>query len=501
MPLVYSSPSRLTFEGYDAKGIRELERQLAYVNRSVDYELHRLKKSGQSWGFSEKWKARVAELTAERAGSLFKTDENGSHYTYTGLAGYLAKKTSDTVVNNLKYPAPKKMPWAEKFPHALYPYQTKALEALLAIKHGSVEIATGLGKSFIILHLVKALGLKTVVMAPSQSIAKQLLRDFTKYLGKKYVGQYYGGKKEPKKQIIVAVSNSLTLIDPVADKEHWDLMQQVQVFCADESHQCAAETLAKVCLDLFANVPYRFFFSATQIRQDGLELLLESIIGPVVYSMSLRQGVDEGYLAKPIFSMVQTYSPSTYKSHDANKMTRTHLLYNPVVNATAADLANNFCDQGQQVLILIDELEQFSHLLPHLRHEVGFAHAAKNAEAKSKIPPEYHDSDPTALVAKFNEGKLPILVGTSCIGCGTDVKSNAATINLVGGKSEIQVRQGPIGRSTRKHPLVGKTTCHIIDFCVANVDITLRHANERKTIYDYEYGPVRTVTLASASQS
>jgi superfamily II DNA or RNA helicase len=494
--LIITSPTKMRFVGYTEADRTRLGQHLKYIDRSVDFELRRLKKSGHQWGYSDKWEARIAELTAQRQGSLLFEDEEG-FWTYPGLAKKMARLLNDEVETKVVYPAPKRLPWASPDTRKPYEYQSGAKDNLLEARHGSVEIATGLGKSLIILHLAKELGLKTVIMAPTTSIAKQLLKEFTQFLGKKYVGQYFGGKKEPKKNFIVAVANSLTLVEE--GSEHWDLLRQTQVFIADESHQCAAKTLAEVCHRLFDQVPYRFFFSATQLRADGLALLLEGIIGPVVHSKTLREGVDEGYLAKPIFTVIETNSSSNYESQDVNKMTREHLFYNEKVNAIAGDLANNFCAQGKQVLILIDEVEQFAYLLPHLRHKVGFAHGPLTKDNKGKVAPEHQESDPSDLVAQFNAGNLPILVGTSCISCGTDVKNNKATINLQGGKSEVAVRQGAIGRSTRKQASINKTSCHIIDFDVQNVEIVHKHALEREQIYDQEYGPVRRIAYGKPS--
>ncbi len=483
---------------------------LTYMDKSNDYQIHQLKNS--PWR-NEKTDETIKQLEAARKQRLLWEDEKGL-YTHSGMLAPLLAAGFGPWSSEVVYPDPTPLPWKEKPLYEPWAFQRVGVERLLQVKHGAVEIATGLGKTFMILHLVRQLGLKTVIMAPSISIAKQILKDFKHHLGIKYVGQFFGGKKESHKRIVVAVAASLANIDvpskmdvkdgcqtsmiDVKDgcqDEHYINLSKTDVFIADESHQCAAKTLASICLTLMIDVPYRFFFSATQLRNDGQELLLQSIIGPVVYTKSLQEGVDEGFLAKPIFHMVELESTVNYKSKDPNKMTRKHFLYNPDVIQEAANIANATCTLGKQVLILIDELEQFSHLLPHLQHRAGFAHAASGKESKGKIPPQYQDSDPTKLVDEFNAGKLPILVGTSCIGCGTDVKSNAVTINLVGGRSEIQVRQGAIGRSTRKHPPVGKTSCSIIDFDVTNVPITHRHASERAAIYEYEYGPIRRIQI------
>ncbi len=84
----------------------------------------------------------------------------------------------------------------------------------------------------------------------------------------------------------------------------------------------------------------------------------------------------------------------------------------------------------------------------------------------------------------MNEGKLKLLVGTSCITTGTDIKAVKAIIYLQGGKSEIQVKQC-IGRGTRKPE--GKLDCYFIDFDVSNIDVTHRHAEGRKKIYQDVY--------------
>jgi superfamily II DNA or RNA helicase len=63
-------------------------------------------------------------------------------------------------------------------------------------------------------------------------------------------------------------------------------------------------------------------------------------------------------------------------------------------------------------------------------------------------------------------------------------------IYLMGGKSEIQVKQA-VGRCTRKVP--GKDNCMVIDFDVVNIESQHRHAQTRKLIYEDIYGPVAEI--------
>jgi superfamily II DNA or RNA helicase len=478
-----------------------LEMQLTFRDQKVQYELQKHKKS--HWYLNkygqEAWQERLDDLKSKVQKCLLMEDQDGL-WVYSGLADKVARILGCSVENKVEYPEEGLLGWDRKPDLTPYEYQTLSLERLLQARHAGVEIGTGLGKSLIILMLAKELGLKTVIMAPATNIAERLYDDCVLAFGKKKVGFFGDGKKECGKLITVAVSASLTRVKE--DTKEWENLSKAQVFIADESHQCPAATLAKVCFGLMKAAPYRFFFSATQMRNDGLDLLLDAITGPIVYRKTVREGIDEGYLAKLSFVMVKCASNSSLESYDVNEMTREHLLYNDSVIRKAASLANNFVAlYKQQVLILVDEFEQVTRLYPHLKFEMKFAHGGVTKENKAKLPQMFWESDPKKLVAEFNNGDFPILVGTSCIATGTDVKANEVTIYLRGGKSEIEVMQGACGRSTRKFtfPRTGakKTACTIVDFDVENIEAMHRHAEARKDIYNTVYGPVKEITYGA----
>ncbi len=493
MILQLITPTRLQFDyAWVEAHEKDLKDFLTYENKKIQQTISRIKNA--PWFSKERDQPRIDDLKEQRFQSLLLQDVQENYYTHSGLTSQICSRFNLPLPKlSFEYPEPKLLPWSKEDTRIPHKYQLDAVKNLLEVKHGGVEIATGLGKSLILLHLVKQLGLKTVVMAPSTSIAEQLYNDFSTFIGLKYVGQFWGGKKESKKQIVVAVAASLTRCEP--EDVHWENLSKAEVFVSDEAHLNPAETLAKVCFGLLANAPYRFFFSATQLRQDGLDLLLKGIVGPIVYRMSLREGVDQGYLAKPLVTMAKIDAPNArFIPKDPNKTTKQYLYQNKAVNAFAGYVANQHVNLGRQVLILIDEVEQFSLLLPYFEHKAAFAHG-KLTDNKKFVPEAYQDSDPNELVAEFNAGKIPILVGTSCIATGTDIKNNGCTIYLVGGCSEIAVRQGALGRSLRLQPSIGKTECHIVDFSVENIPLLKRHAQTRAAIYSEEYGPVDWVNV------
>jgi superfamily II DNA or RNA helicase len=135
-------------------------------------------------------------------------------------------------------------------------------------------------------------------------------------------------------------------------------------------------------------------------------------------------------------------------------------------------------------------------VLPLLEAEVGFAHGGATTATKEKIPPDYRKSDPEELVKRFNERKLPILVGTSCIATGTDIQAVKTMIYLRGGRSEIELSQG-IGRGTRMFQLgdYTKDSFNFFDFDVCNVPTLHRHTLERIRICKEIYPNVHFIDL------
>jgi superfamily II DNA or RNA helicase len=493
MQLVLTEPTKLRLIDPTESDLETLKLSLVYTDQKVMYELRKLKHA--RWFLekhgAEAWKEAIAAKTLETKKCLLFEDRQG-YWVPSGLAQKVSGLTNQPVQNRILYPDQGSLGWENKPDKTPYPFQIEAFERLIEAKHASVEIGTGLGKSLIVELLIKELGLKTVIMCPFADIAKKFYEECVEAFGPKKVGFYGDGKKKVK-QITIAIGQSLTRIKE--ESKEWDLFADTKLFIADESHLTPAKTLDKVCYGLMAGAPYRFFFSGTQQRGDGLDLALDGIIGPVVYSKTVKEGIDEGYLCPLGFTVFEVESDRICYEDDPNAHTRVHLFYNEKVNKLAANLANQFVAQGRQVLILLDELEQFAHLYPLLSHSVKFAHGGVTAENADKLPKPFHKSDPTEFVKEFNRGEFPILCGTSCITTGTDILPNTATINLCGGKSEIQLRQGAIGRSTRKKMLDGsiKEFCDIVDVDVTNNEVTHRHALERKKIYNEVYGPVRTV--------
>lgn len=491
--IIQINPTHIQLIGYENK-LSELKQILTYHDNKKLFELQRFKRN--KWAIrsmsDEEVHARIDELKSQQFVCLLEQTPKGL-FTLAGLKDLVANHFQDFEFKPFIRPKYSSvgLAYENPLPFELRPYQLDAVEKLKEVGHGAVTIATGGGKANCILELTKLMGLQTVVVAPSVNIAWQLFETLEKHLGNRNVGLYGDGKKQLGKLVTVCVAQSLVKLSK--NDKAWNHFKDTKIFCSDESHTLGSETLTKMALELFSDVPYRFFFSATQFRNDGTDLLLDGIIGPIVLDLSVQDLVDQGYLAKPHFMLVKAASGSTYESSDAQRMINKHLYQNPDLHRKAAGLANYLAkEQGFQVLVMIDHIEQFKYLEPYFAFKPEFAHGGTTEANKKFIHASYHKSDTSDLVDRFNKKEFKILVGTGAVSTGTDFKTVNAIINLQGGKSPVKFTQ-LVGRGTRKAP--GKDDFFFIDFNVENCLMLSNHFKARVKVYKSIYDNLKTLNF------
>lgn len=440
------NPTKCYIEEYSSDDIARLSKALTYNDNSAMFNLQALKKN--RWLQENKphtFLARKAELEAKLKTCMLKFDtEKQKPWFHPGSLAYL-DKFNFSINNNLQYPEPKKVAWKKPLPFTLYPYQESSVNNLIEVKHGCVELCTGAGKTAIILKLARELGLNTVVITPSKSIFLEILKKFEYHFGKTNVGAYGNGKKKIGKRFTICVSKSLTMLKP--GTEEYDFFANADVVIGDESHTLAAETLETVFHGVLNKVPYRFFLSGTQVRGDGKDKLLESIIGKKVFTLTTKEAIEGGYICPVKFNIIETTSNSRSKVTDSIKSKRQHFLYNENIAEIAAKIANSSWNYGQEsTLILVEELKQIQMVVEKLNVPFEYVHSASKADAaKFGLGTRKVDD----AVEAFNLGHAKVLIGTSCIATGTNMYPCHNTVNWTGGNSEVKTKQGAVGRSVR----------------------------------------------------
>jgi len=498
MKLSITSPIKAFLTDYTEDGLSSLRKRLTYTNTSVQ---HLIKRHSNNFFWRDRnfdtWEFRLNELKKDLKKCLV-FEEDGKFYIRPGSIPYLSG-FEIKVENQVVYPQPKKMAWKNPPKYTLYPYQEESWTKLLEQKHGNVSICTGGGKSAILLKLCREIGLNACIVVPSKSIFEELLENFEHHLGKGNIGALGDGKRRLDKKITIAIADSLVNLKEGTGE--YDFFANLDVFLADESHTLPSETLEQVCHGVLSKVPYRFFFSGTQTRNDGAIPLLQSIIGKTVCELSTAEAVQKGYICPHDFRIVSVESSNpSFESSDALQTKRAHFLGNKNIASFSAKLANAMGTQGKGTLILVEELSQIAMLVPLLKVPYAVAHSEKKKERLAELGLEKVDNKES--VERFNKNEVKVLVGTSCIATGTNIFPCHNVINWCGGSSPIKTKQGSIGRAVRfghSNPWASKCLpkdkAIIWDFDVEDNRVMSRHLEARLSCYRESETEIKYIRL------
>lgn len=487
MKLHIISPSKAIISSYDDPELSSLKKALTYTNTSVQHLIKR-HYSNQWWKSKDitAWTAHLTNLQKDLKRCLVFF-EDGQYFIRPGSIPYLYKFDFE-VENSIVYPEPKKIPWLKPLPFELHPYQEESWTNLLKFKHDNVSLTTGSGKGAIILKLCRETGLNTCIVVPSKSTFEELLDNFEHHFGKKYVGAFGDGKKRLDKKFTICIGDSLANIKP--NTKEYEFFSKQQALIVDESHEFAAESLETVCHGVLSEIPYRYFLSATQLRNDGSLPLLQSIIGKTVCTLSTEEAVKGGYICPHDFKIVSMESSNpSFQSSDALEEKRAHFLKNTNIAAFIARFTNAMAAQGKGTLILVSELSQIAMLAPLLTVPFAIAHSEKKKERLAELKLDKVDNKES--VEKLNKNEVKALAGTSCIATGTNIYNCHHIFNWVGGSSPIKTKQGAVGRAVRfghSNPwakkCLEKNHATIWDFDVRGNDTMERHLEDRIECYN-----------------
>ena len=343
-------------------------------------------------------------------------------------------------------------------PYPLRPYQEEAVDLMLLNYRGLINFATGLGKTLVATHLVQRYKKRTLIVCPSDSIAKQFYTQFVDCFGKKKVGFYGGGKK----QICdITIGITASVVRNIEDFKVADLGMVI----FDETHHTPAATFWEVAQGL-SSVGKIFGLTATDYRSDGKDIMITAGCGSVLIRRDIKWGVENGFLAEPYFIVREVATGGKDFKNDKLKSYKEHVLNNQIMKDRIEGDARTMMAAGKAVLILVDEV---SH-----GEELAKALGIPFATGPDKKAQDYVD--------QLNAGKIPGLVGTDGkVGEGTDTQNVDVLIlaNFVASKGPVTQA---IGRGLRKQGT--KTKCLILDYIPTGSSMLTRHARNRISFYE-----------------
>jgi len=156
-------------------------------------------------------------------------------------------------------------------------YQRAALDAWMANdRRGVLELPTGSGKTVVAVAAMAALSTPTLVVVPTVDLLTQWRRELETEFGVD-VGQLGGGQQTIEPLTVSTYDSAYLRADEVGDRFGFVVF--------DEVHHLGGEGYRDVARLLAA--PARLGLTATFERPDGAHEVIEDLVGPVVYDLSV----------------------------------------------------------------------------------------------------------------------------------------------------------------------------------------------------------------------
>lgn len=378
----------------------------------------------------------------------------------------------------------------QKLDKAPYPYQLEILDVIDKNDRGIIKVATGGGKSLIAALIAAKLGKKTIIYV----IGKDLLYQFHDFFCQAFsepIGIIGDGKCEIHDINIASIwtigqaigmDKKSILLDSEDDEESVSknkyvdilkMMKEAKVHIIDECHMSACETIQQVFKQTKA-AEHIYGLSGSPWRDDGADLLIESVLGRYIVNISASYLIERGFLAQPLIRFrvvppplfpIEKVYPSVYKKY---------VVENDARNGLVLTAAQTTVEKGYQTLVLFNSLKHGRILYDLFKQHMKCAilDGSNTKEEREQVKKD--------LLAH----KIDCVLASKIFDIGVDIPSLSGLVIACGGKSTVKALQR-VGRVIRKYP--GKKFAVVIDF-IDQAPFLENHSKIRYKIYKSEEG-------------
>lgn len=352
-------------------------------------------------------------------------------------------------------------------------YQNDAINLCLENGRGVIESAVGTGKSLMMAHVLKNLSVNSLIVVPSTGLSAQIYNDFSVWFGPHMVEICNTKKVRSGKALkpirIITIQSMASLFK---SGELQGLVHDINAIYIDEIHHAGSASYTNLLKEI-DHIYYRFGFTGTFLRNDSKSLDMWGFLSNVLYRYPAYKAIEEGFLTPiemNIYELGGKQSRSYNKEYDLNYCGNPDML-NKVYEICAAN-------PNDQVLILVKKKDKAGKIIHEfLQH---------NGINNSYISGDNSKEEITDHIREFNEKKINVLIGSSVIGEGIDIRSADHLILCQGGKSEIAIVQAT-GRLVRLFE--GKELGYLHDFDFVGTKYMQKHLVQRIDIIQRNFAP------------
>ena len=350
--------------------------------------------------------------------------------------------------------------------------QNLAVNKLLEHDIGTLSATTAFGKTVVALNILAKRQVNTLIIVHRRQLLDQWLERIELFLNvtKKQVGKIGGGKNKPTGVIDVAIIQSLTKNQSVAD-----LVANYGQVIFDECHHLSAvsfEMVAKAC-----KAKYVLGLSATLTRKDGHHPIVFMQCGAVRHQVSAKKQA----LARPfehyvtqrhtVFMTPENNFPVTLSIHDVYQalvvdVERNQFIIEDIKKALAQGRSPLILtERREHVMLLAEQISKFAKNVVVMQGGMGMRQRKQVQDTLQNIP----DTEERVIIAT---GRY--------LGEGFD-DARLDTLFLVMPVSWKGTLAQYVGRLHRLHHL--KTEVRIYDYVDSKVPMLSKMSEKRKFGY------------------
>jgi superfamily II DNA or RNA helicase len=334
--------------------------------------------------------------------------------------------------------------------------QLDAVKSMFEHEQGLIIRPPGTGKTQIALAFAALCQTRTLVLVHTEDILQQWITAAHDSIPGADVG-IIRGKEFHIGHITIATVQTLHQKYLDKGKGWWG---QFGCVIADEGHHVSAPTWEQVLNHCPAK--YRFGFTASPTRADGMHPTMQFIIGPIIHKMKFTSTVD--LQVEP----VKTDFKFFYRGAFDWMPLLDALVTDEGRNRKVAEIVNREIGEGNSILVL-------SRRISHLGDIASFV------EGPSEIlTGKRSRADRARILDDFRAGKIRCLLATQLADEALDVPRLNRVVLAFPGKHEGRIVQ-QIGRALRAHP--DKKDAKIYDLVDSKIGVLKHQWSQRKRTY------------------
>lgn len=365
-------------------------------------------------------------------------------------------------------------------------YQQAAADAFFKKERGMLKLPTGAGKTFLAAMITAHYNLPTVIYVIGKDLLYQFYDTFKDVLPEQ-IGIVGDGKCDVQKITICSIWTAASAFDlKVKYDDEWSpeiisyndstkkkirkMIEGARLAIMDEAHYAATETLQKI---FKTSKKCRYFcgMSASNWRDDGADLLLESVCGPKIYSLPVKNLIERNFLVMPKILFYQVSPMKFPKSANYQTIYKNYIIENESRNYLIEQATRKLIAKGRKVLILVKNIKH-GKIIQEMLGDIStfFVNGELDGEQRGVVK------------NKFVSGEYQCLIASSVFDQGVDIPELDALILGGSGKSSIRALQR-IGRVVRTCD--GKKDAIVVDF-MDDAKFLDKHSFLRAAIYKQE---------------